>query len=424
MIFANDTRFLGISDSETLQNAINAAAKDPSHTVCIPARDNGVWNVDKALLLPSDITVILDNCHLRLADTVYDNLFRNRNMYTDKGEQRKIRLIGRGKAVLDGGGPNDLTELNSEKEGRPHVRANNLILLHHVTDYVIENITCRNLRYWAINQIACTHGRLSDIHFESGPYGRNQDGINFRTGCSHCLVENITGQTGDDTVALSSFPCGSDGAFLPADFTPDIHDIIIRNVYACTHQTLVAMRVSDGAQLYNITVENIRDNGGNYRPWGAVRIGENAYFHNRPAIQGDIHDIAVNGVHSLAKGTVFLNMALKDATIRNVYAGGTSMYAVSTFYPSTFSPEEETDVTCNGVTLENVLFENVDYRGTADHGDDLVLTAVGSDFHGAAFDFRCMRETDTFTNVVCRNVTRREGAEQLVSARPLNITFE
>ena len=342
-------------------------------------------------------------------------------MYTQNSTQHGIRILGKGNAVLDGGTPNDLHENTSCKDGRPHVRCNNLILLHRVTDYVIENITCRNMRYWAINQIACTHGHLSNIRFESGTYTPNQDGINFRIGCSHCLVENITGQTGDDTVALSAFPCGGDQALLPDGMPPDIHDITIRNVCACTKQTIVALRSSDGAKLYNITIKNIADNGGKYRPWGVVRIGENAYYRNRPAVHGDVHHITVDGVRSLAKGTVFINMTLKESCIRNVTADGTSMSAISTFYPVA---ETDPMLTNDGVTLENVTFEDIRYNGTAGHCDSRYLNLVGSDYGGAALDFRCMRPTDTFTNVCCRAVTWRDGAKRLAAELPLDIRFE
>ena len=425
MVFANEPRFLAETDAKTLQNAINEAANHPSRTVCISARTgNSAWVIDQTLLLPSHITVILENCRLVLADGVYQNIFRNRNMYAEDAPlepQQEIHILGKGHAVLDGGTPNDLCESTSRKDGRPHVRFNNLILLHNVTKYSIKNITCRNMRYWAINQIACTHGRIENVHFESGTYVPNQDGINFRIGCSHCSVENITGQTGDDTVALSAFPCGSDGDLLPKDVSPDIHDITIHNVSSCTKQTVVALRCSDGAKLYNVTIENITDNGGDYRPWGVVRIGENAYFRNRPTTHGDIHHIMVDGVRALAQGTVFLNVTLKDAVIRNVCAEGDTMYTVSTFYPV---DEENPVLTNDGVTLENVLFENICYRGAASHGESRFLTVPHSDYHGAAFDFRCMRETDTFTNVTCRNVTWREDADRLVTTRPLNIVFE
>lgn len=421
---ANDPRFFAETDSKTIQNALDAAAGGTVRTVVIPrfcertAREE--WVIEQTLLLPDDVTVVLDDCRLVLAENVYQNIFRNRNMYTCGDQQHGIHIVGRGNAVLDGGIPNDLHESTSLKDGRPHVRFNNLILLNHVTEYSIRNITCRNMRYWAINQIACTHGSLSDIHFESGTYVPNQDGINFRIGCSHCSVEHITGQTGDDTVALSAFPLGGDRTLLPPALSPDIHDITIRDVSSCTHQTIVALRNTDGAKLYNITIENIRDNGGEYRPWAVLRIGEPFYFRNRLSVLGETTHIRVDGVHSLSQGTVFLNVALQDTVIRNVQADGTSMYAISTFYPLL---DDEPDVTKNGITLEDVTFESIHYNGSAGHCDSPYLNLVGSDYDGAAMDFRCMRKEDTLTNVVCRNVTCRAGAVRLAQTRSLPIVF-
>ena len=183
----------------------------------------------------------------------------------------------------------------------------------------------------------------------------------------------------------------------------------------------MALRNTDGAQLYNITIENIEDNGGEYRPWGVLRIGELFYARNRQSILGETRNIRVDGVRSRSQGTVFLNVSLKDAVIRNVYAGGTSMYAVSTFYPV---DETNPDVTEWGVTLKNVTFENIHYEGSADHRDSRYLNVVGSDYNGSAFDFRCMRPTDTVTDVTCRNVTWRDGAVRLAASRPLAIAFE
>ena len=108
----NDERFIGESDSKSIQNAIDEAEKGPVKTVCIPrvcARTGAEeWIIDKSILLPSNITIILDDCHLTLKEGVYENIFRNKNMYTDvslklEGRQRGIRIIGRGEAILDGG---------------------------------------------------------------------------------------------------------------------------------------------------------------------------------------------------------------------------------------------------------------------------------------------------------------------------------
>jgi hypothetical protein len=64
-----------------------------------------------------------------------------------------------------------------------------------------------------------------------------------------------------------------------------------------------------------------------------------------------------------------------------------------------------------GVTMENVVIENVYYDGTAGFCDDPNQTIVGQEWHGAALDFRCMRKTDYFKNVIFRNIFAREGAE-------------
>ena len=335
----NDPRFMADSDSRSIQNAVNAAENGPCRTVIIPRRNERTgldeWMIDKTILLPSDITVILDDCHLTLVEGVYENIFRNKNMYTEislkpEGKQRGIRIIGRGEAVLDGGKGNDLRESTSRKDGRPHVRFNNFVLLNNVHDYVLENFKCVNMRWWAINQIACKHGRLSNLSFFNGDIIPNQDGINCRLGCSDIIIENITGRTGDDTVALSAFALGTDRLLVPEDGDIDIHDITIRNVRANTRQTIVALRNTDGAKMYRISIENISDSDAGYKPWGVVRIGENNYFRERNSLLGETYGITVRGVRSLARGTVYLGGTLKDSHISDVYAEGTSLYAVST----------------------------------------------------------------------------------------------
>ena len=83
----NDPRFQADSDAVSIQNAINAAEEGDIRTVCIPricARTGKPeWIIDKSILLPSNITVLLDDCHLILKAGVYENIFRNKNLYTD-----------------------------------------------------------------------------------------------------------------------------------------------------------------------------------------------------------------------------------------------------------------------------------------------------------------------------------------------------
>ena len=418
----NDPRFQAESDSKSIQNAIDAAEKGPIRTVRIPricARTGAEeWLIDKSILLPSDITIILDDCHLVLKENVYENIFRNKNMYTDislkaEGKQHGIRIIGVGDATLDGGKGNDLTEATSKKDGRPSIYYNNFILLHNVDNYVIENLSCINLRWWAINQICCTNGRLENLHFFNGNLIRNQDGIDLRMGCSHIYINNITGRLGDDVVALTTLP-GLGKSLLVEGMDPDIHDVTIRNVTADTNYSLVALRNTDGAKMYRILIENIRDPGGIYGPRSVVRIGENLYYKERTSIIGETYDITVRGVYSLCRGTMFIGAALKDSYISDVYAGGTSMSAISTFAIHRWLEQKQL-YAWGGATMENVVFNNIRYNGTAGHCDEEWMNDAGEIFNGAALDFRRMRDEDYFKNVIFRDVFTREGAELWVA---------
>ncbi len=423
----NDPAFSAETDSKSIQNAIDAAANGPIRTVSIPHHCDRTgadeWVIEKTLLLPDNVTVILDDCHLRLADGVYENIFRNKNMYsplalTEEGEQRNIHIIGRGNAILDGGTDNGVREQNWRKLNLPHPRTGNLILLNNVCDYSLENFECINMRYWAINQIACRRGRVCKIRFFNGVRHPNQDGINFRIGCYEMQVEDISGRTGDDVVALSAFPFGGDHDFLPEGRLPDIHDIIIRNVQAHTHESVVALRNTDGAKMYNINVENITDVGGDLGAWGIIRLGENNYYHDHPARPGDTYGITIRNIRSQCRGTVFLSAALRDSVISDVYAGGTSLYAISSFAPETIFWENNCKIS-GGVSLENVVISNIHYYGTSEYDDSAtenydMIAFPGEHFPGCALDFRCMRDTDFTKNVVARDIFTREGTQKLL----------
>ena len=420
----NDVEFISDSDSKSIQNAIDAAEKGPIRTVRIPRVSERTgreeWIIDKSILLPSDVTVILDDCHLILKKGVYENIFRNKNMYTDistkpEGKQRNIRIIGEGDAVLDGGEGNDLTEATSMKDGRPSIRFNNFILLHNVDGYVIENLSLVNLRWWAIHQCCCTNGRLENLRFFNGDLIRNQDGIDVRLGCSHIYINNITGRLGDDVIALSAFAGGLERQkYLVEGMEPDIHDVTIKNVTADTNYSLVALRNTDGAKMYRISIENIRDAGGIYGPRSVVRIGENLYYTNRTSIIGETYDITVRGVYSLNRGTIFIGGALKDSHISDVYAGGSSMSAISTFAIHRWL-EQKKLYAWGGATMENVVFDNIHYNGTAGHCNEEWMNDEGEEFAGCALDFRRMREDDYFKNVVFRDVFTRDGAELFIA---------
>jgi len=416
-ISANDPRFFAETDAETIQNAVNYAAKSACKTLRIPrlCQRTGAeaWHIHRAILLPSGITLLLDGCHLTLEKGIYDNIFRSETLFTAEStapENRRsgIRILGKDGAILDGGEGNDLREWNSEKDGRPNIRFNSHIFLANVDHYELSGFSCVNLRWWAINQIGCKHGYLHDLHFFNGTLIPNQDGINLRVGCSDIRIENISGRTGDDLVALTALPIGKDGELLTKNTPPDIHDIEIRHIRGSTMQTLVAMRNNDGAKIYNVHIEDVEDTG-EYTPWGVLRIGENNYYQHRLSCLGETYNIHAEHIRSKSRGTVFLGGTLKDSVIRDVYAGGSSMFAVSTFIPAREAGDTGI-MMLGGVTMENVLLDGIAYNGTAGHCDDELMNYPGTPFPGCALDFRLMRETDSLTGVEFKHVTARDGA--------------
>lgn len=177
-----------------------------------------------------------------------------------EGEQKNISIIGVGKAVLYGGVHNELTELNSNKDGKPRIRNNITMYFHNVRDFKIENLTIRNQRWWGLEIIFSRYGHVRDIHFEieyRDDYWKNQDGVDIRIGCNNILVENITGETGDDVVALTALDPDIECVY---GKDCNIHDVFIRNVRAfCNECAIVRLLNHHRRKLYNITIDGIVD---------------------------------------------------------------------------------------------------------------------------------------------------------------------
>ena len=160
-----------------LQKKIDRALADGSRQLVI----TGNFEIEQTVLIPSDFTLILENCHLRMADDTFCNMFRNQKAGTEEGKtiegaDRNIVIEGRGKAILDGGNYNGLSESNSCKDGRPHISVNNLILFHNVEHFKVSGLFLCNQRWWAMNFLFCRFGHIHDIEFRADDRRRDKDG--------------------------------------------------------------------------------------------------------------------------------------------------------------------------------------------------------------------------------------------------------
>ena len=373
------------SDAEMIQAALDAA-REEGLSVLIPKINKrtgeAIYNIDKTVFLHSGSILVLQNAHLRLADGVICNMFRNAD---DSNED--ITIKGIGKSILDGGVHNGLYEVNgiarsvSKYPGR-HAYENCTMIFKCVKNLLIDNITVRDQRYWAICLCAVSESRVSNIHFESSSNVPNQDGVDLLPGCHDVIVENITGGVGDNVVAIVAtrddlYP------YKPATVREcDIHNVIVRNllIHGVGGCALVRLLNHDGCRIYNVKIENIietspwsendssvapnpdlnivSDKDGNmvhkrllvpgeegYRCEAAIIIGESYWYKYTKAEPGDTFGISVSNVMTHARFALWLNNAVKDSTFENIRVFGNG-------FTSVFFGEG---------TMENLLFRGIRY---------------------------------------------------------------
>lgn len=360
MCYYTPNDFPAADDSAAIQQAVDAAAAQGLNRVVIPRRNertgSDLWIIPRAIRLPDRMEIVLDNCTLRQADGVFEQVFRNANFDEDRTEQRDIRIRGVGHAVIDGGTPNGLTEKTSEKDGYPHIMANNAIFLHNVRNFSLENFTVANPRWWAVHLVFARNGHIADLTLDARANIPNQDGIDLRVGCRDIMIERIFGQSGDDLIALSGFMGYEQKLGLCVPGLPaDICNVIIRDVVGTSvNRAVVALRNHDEIRLHDVTVERIYDTSGdgqNTHPYAVVRVGQKHYAQIRPSRLGETARIHIADVHAASGWAVHLNATLTDSRITGIYCGPGVRSAVHTGTDWPGVP--------GGVALRNVCIDHI-----------------------------------------------------------------
>ncbi len=357
--YCHPNQFCDLADDAAMLQAAVDQARQTGQIVLVPAFNQRtgqpIWRISRAIELYSGSSIILAGAHLRLEDGVYCNIFKNSHNSQPEGllqagRQSDIRIMGQGNAVLDGGEHNGLTEKTQGQNGLPSIIANTSIHFHNVERLTIANLRIINQRYWGMTFHYCSEGRISNIEFMAHNNAPNQDGIDLRSGCSRFIIENITGCTGDDTIALTALDGKTEGQLRVEDADPSIHSVIIRNVstYVTGNHAIIRLLNHGGRKIYNVIIENIldRSDGVKYRPGAAVRIGELHYYsESGMARPGDTWGITVRNVKTCARFGVFIACTLQDSLLENIQlfgSGGTAVF---------FS----------GGSMRNIKLENIHY---------------------------------------------------------------
>jgi hypothetical protein len=213
------------------------------------------------------------------------------------------------------------------------------ILFANVTHFSISGLTIRESHGWAISLEACCEGFVREIAFDSRMSKmvdgllqnmENQDGIDLRNGCHHITISDITGETGDDVIALTAIvpnvetyrPGGSlrSTHVMHNDWSRrerDIHDIIIRNVTAFSYLCWVLRLLPANTKIYNVVIDGIIDPRPAGHPnGGTLLLGDGGgYGDNQPE---SMVGITISNVVCASSTAITLAGYMKDSVITNV----------------------------------------------------------------------------------------------------------
>jgi len=356
------------TDIQRIQSAINAA-KGTTNKIIIPSEnDNGksFWLLDSAILLPSNMTVILENCTLQLSDKCRNNMFRSDNAgigIASPKWNKNINIIGVGDVYLKGannprstGDSGKKLSLDPEKErkngywrvtygsdaGKEGVKQkgdwrNIMILMAYVDGFKLKNVNIENAHTWAISFERTVNAEISDIRINCPDNqivnGKevtilNRDGIDLRHGCKNFRIDNISGVTGDDFIALSTLGLYSEipeGGIMSSTMVTtrkwrghedDTERIFITNIVCKSSTRAIAIRANDVASINNVYIDGVIFRGG----YNAMLVGGKGYGH--ASLPGKINNIHATNITGDGQSLIQIEELISDCSFLNgIYSG-------------------------------------------------------------------------------------------------------
>ncbi|MBX3180036.1 MAG: hypothetical protein KF886_22020 [Candidatus Hydrogenedentes bacterium] len=350
------------SDSERINKAIAVAAQTGARVV-VPRRNlaadgaRDVWLLDTAILVQSGTILDLENCHLKLSDQARDNFIRSANCglgITEIKPLENIHIRGVGRVVLEGADRPRATGDSAKTLGErtfgtdagkagesPTGDWRNIgILLAHVENFSIQNLHMKDPHGWAISLERCAYGSLRDLDFSAAEFKLidgerktilNQDGIDLRQGCHDITIENITGHSGDDLIALTNIlgkdpVAGSTESMMVTaaknrgDGLDDIRNVFIRNVRGHTSggHHIVRLLNAGGLKIHDVLIDGLIDTSTGQPAKAGIKIGDANPVWGGVTPLGDTYRIMINNVISRAQHTILIGGSLSESVISNV----------------------------------------------------------------------------------------------------------
>jgi hypothetical protein len=344
----NASEFPGKNGGERIQAAIDSLGILPKVIEVGPQGPDldGRWLLARALILPSNTTLILHGARLFLADHVSDNMLRN--FHADMGDNRRdenIHIVGVGGAELDGNAVNQIR--------REQVYRNFGIAFHKVDNASIKGIALGPTQAWGMGLENVNDLLIESIRFQQDGKTENQDGVHVCGPGSRVCITNILGTVADDAIAVDAGAGAEDYRGSARGSGGFLENIVVSNVSVRNLRAGAVVRTlaSKGKALDGVFISQVAITGSNqvlkigWDRWGARQGGRDV---------GDVFpsceeqkNIVIEGVKG-STDDVFCRIEsdVKNLTIRNV-RGSCGSAAFTNISP---------DGDC--FSMENVLLED------------------------------------------------------------------
>ncbi|APZ82864.1 hypothetical protein [Flavobacterium phage FL-1] len=310
-------QFIG-GDTSRINQAINFASTNSVYNVVC----NGTYYLDSAILMKSNVNLI-NNGKIIMNSGMKDNMIRAASTVVGTPISNfKIKGVGLFQGSSDTWGSDNPSGVNGE------AWRSIAILLANASDFEIEGITIKNSHGWGINMEQSRYGSVKNIHFDNDGSKSNQDGVNVRHGSHHIVIENISGVTHDDIVAVTNLLFGNAINYLgqtiyesgKANFNS--HDITIRNINRhISAGTIggftppvkkggITIMCHDGLKVYNVSIDGVTGDAQIY-----IQFNQITYWVTSPGTVNDVYNLNISNIND---APVYFGIPIKNSSLINI----------------------------------------------------------------------------------------------------------
>jgi hypothetical protein len=391
-LYVSPNNFTG-TDTSKIQQAVNYANTN-NLQVLIPKKDssNTPWDIESAILLKSNTTIIIDGAILKLTDTSRDNMFRTENcglgitgsftilenIHIKGLNGAKCKGADNPRATGDNGKTLAITgestfsksygtDAGVSGQTQTGDWRNYMFLFAYTNNYSIEGIEFINAHAYSVSSERCSFGRFKTLKVQAPlvrtiaggtHYVKNTTLLDFRFGCNNMIVQDITGFSEDDALAVvmstASETAGLYGTYqvtgnVYGGTTDNVHDFIFKDIAVSCNNNHIRLFNYAGTKLYNISIQNVTDkNTSNMSIGCVVRIGDSLY--GGASALGETYNINIyNVVNNTMPYAINIGGSLSESQICNINDNST----INTNYPISVNNNGTRNVQLNNIFKYN-----------------------------------------------------------------------